>query len=65
MFSGARATTCRRLNVKEQRQLNTLQREFLFGTRTCCKEDNGQASRLISTSKLRTSPSLHTWPITW
>jgi hypothetical protein len=27
IFSGARATTRRRLNVKEQRQLNTLQRE--------------------------------------
>jgi len=24
-----------------------------------------QASRLISTSKLRMSPPLHTWPIAW
>jgi len=45
-------------------QLNILQ-TAATGARTQRVERNGQAARLISTSQLRVSPPLHTWPITW
>ena len=70
------ATSRERRDVKEPRCLADARRASLAGLwqlnilqtaepPDAAKENYGQASRLISTAKLRMSPPLHLRPITW